>query len=107
MTDSQILEIQHSGFKIPALQGKVALITGGASGIGRATALLFAREGAAVAVVDRDEAGGQAVADTIVRDGDMLSSSAPTSPGPPTASAWWNVPPASWAASTSSSTTPA
>ncbi len=47
------------------LQGKSAVITGAASGIGRATALLFAREGAQVVVADINEAGGQVVADTI------------------------------------------
>jgi NAD(P)-dependent dehydrogenase (short-subunit alcohol dehydrogenase family) len=39
------------------LEGKVCLITGAGSGIGRATALIFAREGARVAVADVDEAG--------------------------------------------------
>ena len=40
------------------LQGKVAIITGAATGIGRATALLFAREGASVVVADIEDQGG-------------------------------------------------
>jgi NAD(P)-dependent dehydrogenase (short-subunit alcohol dehydrogenase family) len=45
-----------------ALDGKVALVTGGASGIGLATVRRLAGEGARVAVVDRAEAAGEAVA---------------------------------------------
>lgn len=44
-----------------ALQDRVALITGAASGIGRAIAVLFGGEGAAVAVADVDEIGGRQV----------------------------------------------
>jgi 2-hydroxycyclohexanecarboxyl-CoA dehydrogenase len=44
------------------MQGRIVVVTGGASGIGKATALLLAREGAVVCVGDVDEAGGRAVA---------------------------------------------
>jgi NAD(P)-dependent dehydrogenase (short-subunit alcohol dehydrogenase family) len=51
------------------LSGKVAVITGGASGIGRATALLFAREGADVAIADLNAQAGEAVANEITQSG--------------------------------------
>ena len=51
------------------LEGKVAIVTGGASGIGRATAMLFAREGAAVIVADVTQEAGRCVADEIGRTG--------------------------------------
>jgi NAD(P)-dependent dehydrogenase (short-subunit alcohol dehydrogenase family) len=44
------------------LRGKTSVVTGGASGIGRALALRFAREGANVVVADLDATGMEAVA---------------------------------------------
>src|SRR5438132_8669476 len=51
------------------LNGKVALITGGASGIGRATALTFAREGAKLIIADMNEDGGQQTVHMITEKG--------------------------------------
>lgn len=51
------------------LDGKVALVTGGASGIGRATALTFAREGAKLIIADMNEDGGQQTVHMITENG--------------------------------------
>ncbi|MER5619468.1 SDR family oxidoreductase [Streptosporangium sp. NPDC002544] len=53
----------------PNLSGKVAIVTGAASGIGRTTAATLARAGAAVAIADLNLTGAQQVADSIMADG--------------------------------------
>ena len=51
------------------LAGKIALISGGATGMGGASSRLFAAEGAKVGVVDRNEEAGRAVVAEIARAG--------------------------------------
>lgn len=53
------------------LKDKIAIVTGAASGIGRACATRFAREGAKVALVDVDAERGQAVAAELSKDADV------------------------------------
>ena len=56
-----------------SLEGKVSIITGAATGIGRATAELFASEGAAVVVADRNDVEGErTVASINDRGGDAI-----------------------------------
>src|SRR5437667_13090 len=51
------------------LTDRVAIVTGGGSGIGAASALAFAREGARVLVADIDEAGAKTIVEQIERQG--------------------------------------
>ncbi len=55
------------------LEGKVGLITGAASGIGRATCVLAAKEGADVVVTDIDDVNGQATVDLVKKTGGKAS----------------------------------
>ncbi|PYV82870.1 MAG: short-chain dehydrogenase [Acidobacteria bacterium] len=55
------------------LKNRVAVVTGGASGIGRATALRFSGEGASVAIFERNSAGGEEVCREITHHGRKAS----------------------------------
>jgi 3-oxoacyl-[acyl-carrier protein] reductase len=54
---------------MPKLAGKISVVTGGAQGIGRAIALLFAREGADVAIIDRNSKAAEEVTKQIRASG--------------------------------------
>ena len=64
------------------LKDKVAIVTGAASGIGAASARLFAAEGARLALVDLDEVGiGQVAADIEAKGGEAITIAANVSDG--------------------------
>ena len=66
------------------VDGKVALVTGGASGIGRATALTFAREGAKLVVADMNADGGHQTVHMITENGgEAIFVQVDVSPAPP------------------------
>ncbi len=60
-----------SSVRYPEMQGKIALVTGGSSGIGLATAVAFARQGAAVVVASRDERRAVSALETVGGHGNV------------------------------------
>jgi NAD(P)-dependent dehydrogenase (short-subunit alcohol dehydrogenase family) len=62
------------------VQGKIALVTGGGSGIGRATAIALAREGAKVMIADYVPEGGDRTVKLIKEKGGELCEPKPTCP---------------------------
>src|SRR5436305_11814373 len=64
-----MLRRRRKGREIMRLEGKIGIVTAAASGMGRAGAVRFAKEGAAVGVVDIDRAGVEAVVAEITAAG--------------------------------------
>jgi len=62
---TQLKKIEEQAGQLLSLEGKVAMVTGAAAGIGRGIALRLAEMGAFVAVLDIDESKGRATADEI------------------------------------------
>ncbi len=91
-----------------ALEGKVAVVTGAAMGIGRSSAQLFSREGASVVVADIDEQGGHDTVDLIEAGGrpGHLRPRRRQCTGPMWRP-WWPTPSPPTGASTAPTTTPA
>ena len=89
-----------------SVKGRAVLVTGAASGMGRATAHLFAIEGALVAITDIDEAGVARVVEEIAARAEPRTDGASTYPMRPRSSASLPTSPHISAGSTFSSTTP-
>jgi NAD(P)-dependent dehydrogenase (short-subunit alcohol dehydrogenase family) len=73
------------------VSGKVAIVTGGASGIGEACAETLAREGASVLITDIDDILGKGVVDRIAKAGGRISSPTPRS-ATAASTSWWPMP---------------